>query len=349
MIERRLLCLVFVVAAVSGPISRAARGDSKLCGIEATYGAVAALGIDPKLPFENLVSRKYVSHLGGSTSEDLCKAARALGADAVYLRGLGAASLENSSQPIILHVASDGQLEGVNHWALYLGKKNGYARIVNSGGVIELYPVDRVLARWDGSAVVVGRQGSDMKRRFVRAESQAFFSIIAIAIAAGFAANRVTTCCYSPVARTVLMGATTSCAVAVAVIAAVRIPLPFPGQDAVHYILAATGDTPATTIDLEKFKSRLKDRQSLIVDCRKRESFAHGSVPGSVNVPVDLTTAELSTQIASTPTSHKAVIFCQSAGCSYSKIMAVRLRGLGFDDLEIFPGGYQEWQKDVGY
>ena len=112
-----------------------------------------AIGKD--LPFETLLRPRYMSSREGSSLKELRQAVIDASAYALSIEGLGAESLRTSLHPMILHLASDGQLNRYDHWVLFCGMQDGKARLLNAPNELEHVPLSYILARWDGTALVV--------------------------------------------------------------------------------------------------------------------------------------------------------------------------------------------------
>ncbi|OHX13759.1 rhodanese-like domain-containing protein [Chromobacterium sphagni] len=86
------------------------------------------------------------------------------------------------------------------------------------------------------------------------------------------------------------------------------------------------------------------DASILLVDARSAEAFADESIPGAINRPHRLMTAE---SCADLPRDVTLVAFCDGIGCNASTKGALRLSQLGFTVKEL-QGGLDWWKRD-GY
>ena len=78
--------------------------------------------------------------------------------------------------------------------------------------------------------------------------------------------------------------------------------------------------------------------RTLTVDVREPEEYAHGHVPGAVNVPQ----AELATRLAELPRDRALAIICQSGGRSLRS--AQFLSQAGFERVASVSGGTAAWE-----
>ncbi|MEM1060012.1 MAG: rhodanese-like domain-containing protein [Verrucomicrobiota bacterium] len=108
------------------------------------------------------------------------------------------------------------------------------------------------------------------------------------------------------------------------------------------------GSTPLPeALDLEAFRQFVQAGQGLILDARPAIFHQLGHVPGARSLPRDdfenayrLLRANLD-QNKSQP----LVIYCSSASCEDSHLVADALRDLGFSNVTIFTGGWAAWTR----
>ena len=117
------------------------------CGIQAVHAAASAVLPHEVRPFEELVRRRFVSSLRGSTRADLMDAADHLGVHATPLDHRGVATLRAAKHPLLLHMMSDGQMESFNHWNCFLGFRDGQVLLMDGDGVIVPTDLPDVLMR----------------------------------------------------------------------------------------------------------------------------------------------------------------------------------------------------------
>jgi hypothetical protein len=142
-----LLFSVIGVNAIEGKsIDDEPKPSGPYCGLYCVYGALQILG--KEVPFESLLRPKYMKSREGSSIEELKTAFIDAGIDAVAMEGLSGASLHAVTRPMILHVASDGQLREYDHWVLFCGIERGLARILDAPNAMEQVPIADLLARY---------------------------------------------------------------------------------------------------------------------------------------------------------------------------------------------------------
>jgi rhodanese-related sulfurtransferase len=79
----------------------------------------------------------------------------------------------------------------------------------------------------------------------------------------------------------------------------------------------------------------------VIIDARTPEAFAGGHVPGAINLPHRIITAET----AQFPKEAVLVTYCDGIGCNASTKAAVKLSRLGYRVKEMI-GGIDWWRRD---
>jgi len=75
----------------------------------------------------------------------------------------------------------------------------------------------------------------------------------------------------------------------------------------------------------------------VVLDVREREEYAHGHVPGAINLPQ----ADLASQLDQVPRDGPVFVVCQSG--SRSVRSAQFLRQMGFDAVASVRGGTEAW------
>ncbi len=107
------------------------------------------------------------------------------------------------------------------------------------------------------------------------------------------------------------------------------------------------GIKAATILDVRK---AIDAKSHIIVDVRIKALYDRGHIPTAVSVPEtegDPVTA-LFRAVPGARRSSPLILYCAGGGCIASIDSAVRLRSLGFTDLSVYEGGWQEWSKAEG-
>lgn len=90
-------------------------------------------------------------------------------------------------------------------------------------------------------------------------------------------------------------------------------------------------------VDVAELRSQPSD--ALVLDVREPEEYAHGHVPGAINLPQ----AELASRLDEVPRDRPLLLVCRSGVRSLRA--AQFLRQVGFDRVANVRGGTQAWQK----
>ena len=103
-----------------------------------------------------------------------------------------------------------------------------------------------------------------------------------------------------------------------------------------------TGGLPAVSL---KEAIEAHDRgYALFVDAREPDFFRVGHIPGAVNLPVkdfDRIFPTLKEQLLAAP---RIITYCDGASCEMSVELTEKLLFAGFERVEIFTGGIQQWK-----
>jgi rhodanese-related sulfurtransferase len=80
------------------------------------------------------------------------------------------------------------------------------------------------------------------------------------------------------------------------------------------------------------------------IDARSPDAFAHAHIPGAVNCPADLGDAALERIVGLWSPERLIVVYCDSAACDASRMLAEQLRrDLGSDRIRVLDGGWEAW------
>jgi len=102
---------------------------------------------------------------------------------------------------------------------------------------------------------------------------------------------------------------------------------------------------PAATLSLADFRTAVENHSALILDARPAVFFVRGHVPGALNLSRD-DFANDYRRLASAlkAAQNKPIIaYCSGGACHDSRLVANALLSLGFSDVSIYTGGWEEW------
>ena len=82
---------------------------------------------------------------------------------------------------------------------------------------------------------------------------------------------------------------------------------------------------------------------ALVIDTRLAEDYAAGHIEGAISLPVDAGDAIVEALRAVRPDT-SLVLYCQSASCPLSGMVAKRLLKVGYQNVYLYTGGWEDWQ-----
>ena len=118
--------------------------------------------------------------------------------------------------------------------------------------------------------------------------------------------------------------------------------LPWVG-DWEHHIETRAFQAGIPVVFLNGARERLADPAVMVFDARKPELYAAGHLPGARSLPVEEAGARLTAFAAELTLHTPLLVYCDGADCSDSLELALKLRGFGFTDISLYPGGFAEW------
>ncbi|GJQ21157.1 MAG: hypothetical protein HBSIN02_15120 [Bacteroidia bacterium] len=101
--------------------------------------------------------------------------------------------------------------------------------------------------------------------------------------------------------------------------------------------------SPSTIIHVDEARELYESGRALFIDARHPFEFAMGHIPNAINIPLG-EFEKRESQIDSLPRDKVLVTYCDGVQCNSSIGLAARLREAGFQNVQIFFGGWNEWQ-----
>jgi rhodanese-related sulfurtransferase len=98
-------------------------------------------------------------------------------------------------------------------------------------------------------------------------------------------------------------------------------------------------------ISLAAAKELFNSNNALFIDARHEFDYRAGHIRGAVNVALNMFDAHV-LQLNTNSKEKLLVIYCDGAECNSSIELAVKLMELGFTNVKVFFGGWQEWNSD---
>ncbi len=329
--------VAFCIAGCPGPSGGCAGGEPSYCGIYAVYGAAIAEGLDVP-EFSQLIDARFVSTVRGSTVEDLQNAAEFLGLHTFFADNASLVTLKASNHPVVLHVASHGQWQRLDHWQLFLGFADGQVRLLDEDGQVFIQHPAELLGRWDGTAIVLSSKPLGGQAFLFRALEIATRLSLATALLAACALvyrlPRVLGSSGNGHPQIVILLATVGFVIAWVSLA------PCTLAESRREIDRSFAVVSFDTVQLQDLNQMPNAK---LIDARYDSSFDRLHMPGAVNIPVNAGQRHIEEFKALVDADVPLVVYCQSAGCTYDEIVARRLFVAGFRNISLLEEGIAEW------
>lgn len=345
------ICVILTILHASGTVvAQDYTGSSgPYCGIYCAYGAIKLAGQD--ISFEKLLVPKYLNAPEGSSSVELKAALTDAGLNALILTGLSGENLRMSEIPMMLHIASEGQLDEYNHWVLYLGLEKGKAVVIDPPGKLARVAISEILARWDGSAVVTSKARLSPRSFWLDSVGGLLYIYVGVfALVVALSRSQTLECwtkrgCGRLLCFTALFLASMSIAIAFHFIH----PDGFlRNLTQVSYVCSVNVHKYFPEVSVHEISERMNEGLCLVVDARLGYAYEQGHIPGAINVPVSINAERRREVMRSVDKKRPIIIYCQNSSCAWSNHLASALARDGFTEISIYPGGWQEWSENGG-
>jgi len=102
-------------------------------------------------------------------------------------------------------------------------------------------------------------------------------------------------------------------------------------------------DPPAISLDYAMMKFQLKN--TVFLDSRYPEDFNSGHIKGAINLPCEEFEEHAPQILPKLPKDEEIITYCDGTECETSLLLARELMDLGYKDVKVFFGGWQEWKN----
>ena len=313
------------------------------CGVYCALAGLNTLGLNT--PYGMINTAQYVSSLQGSSMADLIRALTEHGAFPLALKGLTPSALIALETPCILHVRRDGTTESHSHWVLYLGIVEGKARLFNPPNGEEILPLEELLYLWDGKGIAIFAQKPSLIDTW-RGKILPLFDSMQIFAVAGLGMGLFLWPFWPGASTLVGFGLRLGLATLFCVLGQTAFSRTSLGDrwDLYATIARAREKHSFDLITTVQLQQQLRENQPALVDARLARDFGYGHLPGAFNLPIDCGPGMVRV-LAQQLGNRETVVYCQSAGCGWSEVIAKSLALRGVGPIHIFKGGYAEWQS----
>jgi len=101
-------------------------------------------------------------------------------------------------------------------------------------------------------------------------------------------------------------------------------------------------------IGVERLHELMESGNIIVVDARSGAEFEAGRIPGSVNISYDDLIDHYDQLKNTIPLDAIIVCYCESVTCDQSENLAKELGFMGYTNVLVYKGGWQEWEA-AGY
>ena len=99
-------------------------------------------------------------------------------------------------------------------------------------------------------------------------------------------------------------------------------------------------------VALQVFLKKLDQPGVIIFDARDSEEFREGHVHGAKSLPYDEFSDESVFVLQDIPFDLEVITYCEGMNCSLAEDLADLLKEMGFLDVKVFAGGWEEWLEN---
>ena len=96
-------------------------------------------------------------------------------------------------------------------------------------------------------------------------------------------------------------------------------------------------------IELEGAMTAHHEHQAIFLDARDRAFFDLGHIPEARSLPRETFPTDFAAFARQTDKRQRLIVYCSGEDCDDSTVVAKALARLGFENVAIFKGGWEEW------
>jgi rhodanese-related sulfurtransferase len=334
--------------------SREAILKSPYCGVYCMYAVLRMYGME--IPLQGLIVPKYVGSLDGSSVRELQRAAREHGLQAMPMGNITTTTLRSSRYPILLLLrgyASNGWT--YNHWVLYLGMRQGYARIWDvSFSSPQLQTFESLAVDWTGTGLVVSKDPIDTGSLLLADRIHLTIAVILVIlslIVVHLGSQRLRLNIMLKLGRHWIK----DCLLQTGILIMVSIVLSLGyhafaadgfirRMDLVKSVRQAHAADFMPTFTAKELDSMMAHGVT-VIDARYPPDYEAGHIRGAVNIPINSDFDRINGLLPGVNRDNPIVVYCKNVTCPFSKTVASMLASKGFAHVGLFVGGWEEWEQ----
>lgn len=337
----------------SQPTTALDKRSEPYCGLYCLYTVMKLANKD--VDFTDLLKKKYIGSRKGSSLDELKQAAEDYGFYAVPVTNMTSRELRELHCPAILHVKSNETSKSYDHFELFLGVSGNRAKLINVPNPISLVPFWKLATRWDGKALIISRTPVDTAGIF--ASSRKRFTIHAILVVVVMSiiywCKRKWLLSFTTMTKSRLF-ALSLIQASIFVFAAVIVSFLYHFINNEGFLAHANATAPIQQAHAGSFipkidtalVEKLLKSNAIIIDARLPKDFEAGHLEGAINVPINYNDEERLNIMGKISKDAKLVVYCQSNSCFYAEKLAAQLMADGFENIDIYGGGWNEWNLE---
>jgi rhodanese-related sulfurtransferase len=342
--------LVHALTAI-GDVEATPRLYAPYCGVNCLYAAMRMY--DRNIDYARLVRPEYIGTRHGSSLAELVKAATDNGLYAVPVSRLTFRDLRRASHPVIIHTKSELTSTEYDHFVLVLGEYDGSFLILDPPEGPMFLTAAELAPLWDGRGLILSQETIVLLdvlggTWFVLG---ATLVLVAIATALLRYLQRRWLRWGNNSSRMVRVGLSGVQLISICVVAVIT-GAAFHFRSDSSFLAHPDGLAVIERIHAVKFLVHIDVQTTeaavegdvIIVDARPDADYQAGHVTGAISVPPDSTRVHRTTALAGVPKDARIIVYCQNSVCQYDEKVARSLLNDGFTNIEIFSGGWDEWQ-----
>ncbi len=98
-------------------------------------------------------------------------------------------------------------------------------------------------------------------------------------------------------------------------------------------------------VTFETVKKYLKDPRVIIIDAREPELYEISKIGNAINIYPYQEQMEYFKALRNVPEGKTIIVYCEGGNCDLSHLVANDLMNLGYENVLLYLGGFEEWEK----